>query len=78
MGSRSRCDAQRESGQNGYANSYRILKTILGKKRVEWAKALIKYMVARCATHFPVPCEAIPAERPGFDYPCADDHMIAR
>jgi hypothetical protein len=39
---------------------------------------LIKYMVAPCATHFPVPCEAIPAEPPIPGYPCAGNHMIAR
>ena len=27
MGSRNRCDRQREPGQNGYVNSYCILKT---------------------------------------------------
>ena len=39
---------------------------------------LIKYTVARCATHFPLACEAIQVPGQGFDYPCADDHMIAR
>ena len=39
---------------------------------------LIKYMVAQCATHFPVAYEAIPVPGQGFDYPCAGDHMIAR
>ena len=39
---------------------------------------LIKYTVARCATHFPLACEAIQDPGQGFDYPCADDHMIAR
>jgi hypothetical protein len=39
---------------------------------------LIKYTVARCATHFPLACEAIQVPRQGFDYPCAGDHMIAR
>jgi hypothetical protein len=40
--------------------------------------SLIKYMVVRCATHFPVAYEAIPVPGQGFDYPCAGDHMIAR
>ena len=39
---------------------------------------LIKYTVARCATHFPLACEAIQVPGQGFDYPCAGDHMIAR
>ena len=39
---------------------------------------LIKYMVAWCATHFPLACEAIQVPGQGFDYPCAGDHMIAR
>ena len=38
---------------------------------------LIKYMVARCATHFPLACEAIQVPRQGFDYLCTGDHMIA-
>ena len=39
---------------------------------------LIKYTVARCATHFPLACEAIQVPGQGFDYLCAGDHMIAR
>jgi hypothetical protein len=38
----------------------------------------MKYTVARCATHFPLACEAIQVPGQGFDYPCAGDHMIAR
>ena len=78
MGPRGRCDAQRESGQNGYVNSYRILKTKEKKRADVGESPLIKYMVARCATHFPLACEAIPVPGQGFDYPCAGDHMIAR
>jgi hypothetical protein len=39
---------------------------------------LIKYTVARCATHFPLACEAIQVPGQGFHYLCAGDHMIAR
>jgi hypothetical protein len=57
-GSRSRCDAQRESGQNGYVNSYRILKT---KERREWmwAKAVSPRMSwvpkPGLSSHEPIP-----------------------